>query len=187
VNWTYVGDAFPLDGGDLPAWIDPTAAFWAAGRRLLQRDGPYYLLTTVTETTAAGGGSDTCRGDSAIGVAVGDSPTGPWVWSDPAGRPAADRPQLRHRRERMPRYFWTFDPDVLGDTVTNEGILYYGSYYGGMFVTDVSSRDRRDGGDRSHHGRHHDRHRQPLRGRQRRLQGRLLLPVASATTAATAR
>ena len=29
VNWTYVGDAFPRDGGDLPAWIDPTAAFWA--------------------------------------------------------------------------------------------------------------------------------------------------------------
>ena len=34
-------------------------------------------------------------------------------------------------------YFWTFDPDVLGDTVTDEGILYYGSYYGGIFATDV--------------------------------------------------
>ena len=29
VNWTYVGDAFPLDGGDIPDWIDPSAAFWA--------------------------------------------------------------------------------------------------------------------------------------------------------------
>ena len=35
-------------------------------------------------------------------------------------------------------YFWTFDPDVLGDTVTDEGILYYGSYYGGIFATDVN-------------------------------------------------
>ena len=35
-------------------------------------------------------------------------------------------------------YFWTFDPDVLGDTVTDEGILYYGSYYGGMFATEVN-------------------------------------------------
>ena len=132
VNWTYVGDAFPLDGGALPAWIDPTAAFWAPDVVYSSATGKYYLFTTVTETTAAGGGSDTCRGDSAIGVAVGDSPTGPWTWSaapvvqprlDPAGGPCS--------------YFWTFDPDVLGDTVTDRGILYYGSYYGGMFVTDV--------------------------------------------------
>jgi arabinan endo-1,5-alpha-L-arabinosidase len=106
-------------------------------RRLLQRDGQYYLFTTVTETTAAGGGSDTCRGDSAIGVAVGDSPTGPWVWSD---EPVVRRGSTPIGTDAtVPRYFWTFDPDVLGDTVTDEGILYYGSYYGGMFVTDVSS------------------------------------------------
>lgn len=29
VTWTYVGDAFPLDGGDTPSWIGPAAAFWA--------------------------------------------------------------------------------------------------------------------------------------------------------------
>ena len=29
VNWTYVGDAFPLDNADLPDWIAPNAAFWA--------------------------------------------------------------------------------------------------------------------------------------------------------------
>ncbi len=75
VNWTYVGDAFPLDGGDLPDWIDPTAAFWAPEVVYSSATDQYYLFTTVTETTAAGGGSDTCRGDSAIGVAVGDSPT----------------------------------------------------------------------------------------------------------------
>ncbi|MDT0215022.1 family 43 glycosylhydrolase [Rothia sp. ARF10] len=132
VNWTYVGDAFPLDGGDLPAWIDPTAAFWAPDVVYSSATDRYYLFTTVTETTAAGGGSDTCRGDSAIGVAVADSPTGPWEW--------ADEPVVAPRRDPNGgecSYFWTFDPDVLGDTVTDEGILYYGSYYGGVFATAV--------------------------------------------------
>ena len=133
VNWTYVGDAFPLDGGDLPDWIDPNAAFWAPEVVYSSTTDQYYLFVTVTETTAAGGGSDTCGGDSAIGVAVGDSPTGPWEWSDepvvaprldPGGGPCS--------------YFWTFDPEVLGDTVATDGILYYGSYYGGIFATDVT-------------------------------------------------
>jgi len=132
VTWTYVGDAFPLDGGDLPAWIDPTAAFWAPDVVYSSATDQYYLFTTVTETTAAGGGSDTCRGDSAIGVAVSDSPTGPWVWSDePVVQPRLDP------NGGPCSYFWTFDPDVLGDTVANEGILYYGSYYGGIFATTV--------------------------------------------------
>ena len=85
VNWTYVGDAFALDGGDIPAWIDPDAAFWAPEVVYSSATDQYYLFVTVTETTAAGGGSDTCEGDSAIGVAVGDgadrsrgrSPTNP--------------------------------------------------------------------------------------------------------------
>jgi arabinan endo-1,5-alpha-L-arabinosidase len=133
VNWTYVGDAFPLDGGDLPAWIDPTAAFWAPEVVYSSTTDQYYLFTTVTETTAAGGGSDTCRGDSAIGVAVGDGPTGPWEWSD--------QPVVAPRHDPGGgecSYFWTFDPEVLGDTVTNQSILYYGSYYGGIFATDVT-------------------------------------------------
>ena len=133
VNWTYVGDAFPLDGGDIPDWIDPSAAFWAPEVVYSSATDQYYLFVTVTQTTAAGGGSDTCTGDSAIGVAVGDSPVGPWEFTDdpviaprldPNGGPCS--------------YFWTFDPDVLGDTVTDEGILYYGSYYGGIFATEVT-------------------------------------------------
>src|SRR5215207_4790953 len=82
VNWTYVGDAFPLSGGDLPDWIAPNAAFWAPEVVYSSSTDQYYLFVTVTETTSAGGGSDTCGGDSAIGVAVSDSPTGPWEWSD---------------------------------------------------------------------------------------------------------
>ncbi|MFQ6171198.1 family 43 glycosylhydrolase [Oryzobacter sp. R7] len=132
VTWTYTGDAFPLDGGDLPAWIDPSAAFWAPDVVYSEATDRYYLLTTVTETTAAGGGSDTCRGDSAIGVAVAESPTGPWTWSE--------QPVVGPRKDPQGgecSYFWTFDPDVLGDTVGEEGILYYGSYYGGVFATAV--------------------------------------------------
>ena len=93
VNWTYVGDAFPLDGGDIPAWIDPTAAFWAPEVVYSSATDQYYLFVTVTETTAAGGGSDTCGGDSAIGVAVGDSPTGPWDFADEPVVRAASRPR----------------------------------------------------------------------------------------------
>jgi arabinan endo-1,5-alpha-L-arabinosidase len=133
VNWTYVGDAFPSDGGELPDWIAPNAAFWAPEVVYSSSTDQYYLFVTVTETTAAGGGSDTCGGDSAIGVAVGDSPTGPWTWSD--------EPVVAPRHDPGGgecSYFWTFDPEVLGDTVATDGILYYGSYYGGVFATDVT-------------------------------------------------
>ena len=132
VNWTYVGDAFPAGGGSLPAWIDPSAAFWAPEVVFSSTTDRYYLFVTVTETTAAGGGSDTCRGDGAIGVATSESPTGPWTWSDqPVVKPRLDPDGGECS------YFWTFDPDVLGDTVAGNGILYYGSYYGGIFATRV--------------------------------------------------
>ena len=138
VNWSYVGDAFALDGGDIPDWIDPTAAFWAPEVVYSSATDQYYLFVTVTETTAAGGGSDTCDGDSAIGVAIGDSPTGPWAFTDePVVAPRFD-PEGGPDEEGCRPYWWTFDPDVIGDTVTDEGILYYGSYYGGMFATDVN-------------------------------------------------
>ena len=122
VNWTYVGDAFPLDGGDIPAWIDPTAAFWAPEVVYSSATDQYYLFVTVTETTAAGGGSRHLprrqrhrrRGRGQPHRSVG--------LRRRAGRPAASRPE-----RRACSYFWTFDPDVLGDTVTDEGILYYGS------------------------------------------------------------
>src|SRR3712207_7304843 len=31
-------------------------------------------------------------------------------------------------------FFWTFDPDVLGDSVGTNSVLYYGSYSGGIFA-----------------------------------------------------
>ena len=131
VTWTYVGDAFDASTA-LPTWIAPNAAFWAPEVVYSSTYDRYYLFVTVTETTSAGGGSDTCGGDSAIGVAVGDSPTGPWTFSD--------QPVVKPRHDPGGgecSYFWTFDPEVLGDTVASSGILYYGSYYGGMFATDI--------------------------------------------------
>jgi arabinan endo-1,5-alpha-L-arabinosidase len=54
------------------------------------------------------------------------------------------------RRRARARYFWTYDPDVLGDTRHRQGILYYGSYYGGhvrhrrrFTETGVTARDGR--------------------------------------------
>ncbi len=64
-------------------------------------------------------------------------------------------------------YFWTFDPEVLGDTLTNTGILYYGSYYGGVFATRVDfTPTGRDGPHYEHRRRHAHHDRQPLRGRE---------------------
>ena len=48
VNWTYVGDAFPADGGDIPAWIAPNAAFWAPEVVYSSATDQYYLFVTVT-------------------------------------------------------------------------------------------------------------------------------------------
>ena len=131
VTWTYVGDAFPLDGGAIPAWIDPSAAFWAPELTYSTTFKQYYMFVTVTETTAASGtGSDTCRGDSAIGVATSASPTGPWTFSD--------TPVVAPRTRGGCDYLWTFDPDVLGTPSARRRSLYYGSYNGGVFGTPVT-------------------------------------------------
>ena len=60
VNWTYVGDAFPLDGGDIPAWIDPNAALWAPEVVYSSATDQYYMFVAVTETTAAAAGRTRC-------------------------------------------------------------------------------------------------------------------------------
>ena len=137
VNWTYVGNALPT-GTEIPAWIDPTSAFWAPEVAYNSTQDTYYMFLTVTQTTAAGGGSDECPNDSAIGVATSKSPLGPWVISDaPVVAPRVD-PNSDPNAECRP-YLWTFDPDVLGDTVEGDtGTFYYGSYYGGIFGTDVT-------------------------------------------------
>jgi arabinan endo-1,5-alpha-L-arabinosidase len=96
------------------------------------------MFFVVTETDDTQSALDACpakpgdpevdrlKGDGAIGVAVSDSPAGPWKTSDEpvvAPRPDPQNPCA---------FFWTFDPDVLGNTVGGDSVLYYGSYYGGI-------------------------------------------------------
>jgi arabinan endo-1,5-alpha-L-arabinosidase len=91
------------------------------------------MFVGVTDTTAAGGGSADpgCHNDNAIGVATSDSPTGPWTFSD--------QPVIRPRPgPGVCDYKWTYDPDVLGDSIATESTFYYGSYYGGVWGTHLT-------------------------------------------------
>lgn len=123
VDWEYVGDAFTED--TLPAWADTDrgAALWAPDIRYV--DGQYRLYYVVTETTVTPG-----AGDGAIGVATAPTPTGPWT---DAGDPVVDpRPGAGGPDD----FLWTFDPShVTGPDGTEH--LFYGSYYGGIWVTEL--------------------------------------------------
>jgi arabinan endo-1,5-alpha-L-arabinosidase len=127
VDWTYVGDAFDAK----PSWADPAAGLWAPDVVYSQAHDRYYLFVTVTDTADEVSGEPGCHGDSAIGVATSDGPTGPWKFApEPVVEPRRNGPGCD--------FFWTFDPDVLGDSVGTHSTLYYGSYYGGVFGTTLT-------------------------------------------------
>lgn len=131
VNWTYVGDAFPAGAAGLPTWAEEDAALWAPDVVYSTTYEQYYLFFGVTDTTAEVSGVEDCSADNAIGVATSDSATGPWEFAtEPVVGP-------RQNGEGCD-FFWTYDPDVLGDAVATDSTLYYGSYYGGVFGTDVT-------------------------------------------------
>lgn len=122
VTWEYVGDAFTESS--LPAWAAPDASLWAPDVRYF--DGRYYLYYVVTQTTVTDE-----RNDNAIGVATAPTPAGPWTDS---GAPLVGP----RRGPGGPGDFkWTFDPAPFTD-VDGTRYLYYGSYYGGVFVTRLS-------------------------------------------------
>ena len=120
VEWSYVGDAF----ADRPAGLaSPTSGLWAPEPEFL--NGRYYLYFTVTDVADAHSPEAGCDRDSAIGVAVADSPAGPWV--------AATDPVVPPRRAGPGcEFHWTFDPKVVEDD--GRKWIYYGSYGGGVFV-----------------------------------------------------
>ncbi|MFC0006446.1 family 43 glycosylhydrolase [Micromonospora siamensis] len=120
VDWTYVGDAFGPD--QRPAFAAPGAAFWAPDVRHL--DGRWVMYVTVTDTTVSG---DTF--DTAVGAATAPSPAGPWTFSD--------TPVVAPRPGPGGGYLWTIDPSQFTD-VDGTKYLYYGSYYGGVSVTELS-------------------------------------------------
>jgi arabinan endo-1,5-alpha-L-arabinosidase len=127
VNWTYVGDAFDRP----PAWADRSSALWAPDVVYSKAFDRYYMFFVATNAADAVSGEPGCNGDSAIGVATSSSPTGPWDFSD--------EPVVSPRRAGAGcNFFWTFDPDVLGDAVGTSSTLYYGSYFGGVFGTELS-------------------------------------------------
>lgn len=124
VDWTYVGEAFT----EPPSWADPASLLWAPDVVYSSTFDQYYMFVVVTNTATSVSGAPGCTSDSAIGVATSADPTGPWTFSDtPVVGPRQNGPGCN--------FLWTYDPDVLGDTVTDSGIFYYGSYYGGVFGT----------------------------------------------------
>lgn len=122
VNWEYVGDALP----EPPSWAEEGAGLWAPDVVYSRAHDRYYLTFVVTDVKDAVSGEPNCSSDSAIGVATSSGPTGPWTISG--------TPVVPPRRDGAGcSFFWTFDPDVLGDRISDYGVLYYGSYYGGVF------------------------------------------------------
>jgi arabinan endo-1,5-alpha-L-arabinosidase len=120
VHWDFVADAFL----DRPAGLAaPTSGLWAPEPAYL--DGRYYLYFTVTDVADAHSPEPGCGNDSAIGVAISESPAGPWR--------AATTPVVMPRRAGPGcNFHWTYDPKVV--VADGRKYLYYGSYGGGVYV-----------------------------------------------------
>jgi beta-xylosidase len=128
VNWKYVGDAFG-SAAEVP-WAAPDSSIWAPDIRYL--NGKYYMYYVVTQTTVTDEPND-----NAIGVATAPTPTGPWKDS---GRPVVG--PRRGESGNAGDFKWTFDPNEFTDS-DGTRYLYYGSYYGGIFVTELSENGKR--------------------------------------------
>ena len=115
VTWDYQGTVF--DESNRPSWATATSGLWAPDVRYV--DGRYVIYFTVTDTTLNPGD------DSAIGVATSPTPVGPWT--------PTDKPVIAPRPAPDSGFFWTFDPAMFTD-VDGTSYLYYGSYFGGVFV-----------------------------------------------------
>ncbi len=129
VNWTYAEDAFSTR----PTYAREDAGLWAPEIAYIEESGSYHLYYTVTETCLPGTGPSiaTCEENgSAIGVATSDGPLGPWTHADAPviePHPADCCPGSRR---------WVFDPDVI--QVGDQRYIYYGSYFGGVSVRELS-------------------------------------------------
>ncbi|MBL7254776.1 family 43 glycosylhydrolase [Paractinoplanes lichenicola] len=115
-RWTYVGDAF----NTLPPYATTGASLWAPDVRKIT--GRWVMYVTVTETTSG-------TGASAIGVATAPRPTGPWTF--------APEPAVPPRAAPGGGWWWTFDPAQL-TTPDGRKYLYYGSYFGGVWVSELT-------------------------------------------------
>jgi arabinan endo-1,5-alpha-L-arabinosidase len=112
VHWTYRGDAF----SSRPDWVKDDAGMWAP--EVVHFNGKYYLYFTASDTDLPGRGS-------AIGVATGPTPLGPWTDSgDPVVDPIAPPNDPNGRQ-------WVFDPDVV-TAANGTHYIFFGSYFGGI-------------------------------------------------------
>jgi beta-xylosidase len=117
-HWKYVGDAFTAT--QKPAFAADNTSFWAPDVRKI--GNRWVMYVTVTETTVA-------PGASAIGAATAPTPTGPWTF--------VDTPVIPPRPSGDGGWLWTFDPDLLR-TPDGRTFLYYGSYFGGLWVSEMT-------------------------------------------------
>ncbi len=117
VDWEYRGTI--LDEATAPEWATDTSFFWAPDIRYVE--GQYVLYFTVTDTVLNAGD------DAAIGAATAPTPEGPWT--------PVEEPVVPPRPDGG-GFFWTFDPSMLADD-DGSRYLYYGSYYGGLWVTEL--------------------------------------------------
>ena len=127
VTWTSVGEVF--SSTNRPTWATPDAGLWAPDIRYV--DGQYRLYYVVTQTTVTPGAND-----NAIGMATAPTPAGPWTDS---GAPVVG-PRHGNDAANPDDFLWTYDPS----TVTDGGrqYLFYGSYYGGLFVQRLGTNGR---------------------------------------------
>ena len=117
VAWTYVGDAFKA----LPSWARADSDLWAP--EVAYFNNKYHLYFTVVFNQ---------DGDSSIGVATSDGPTGPWTVEDKPAVEPHEAPCCGNSKR------WMYDPEVL-ITETGDKYIYYGSYYGGISVRKLSA------------------------------------------------
>jgi len=118
-SWEYLGTVF--NDQTKPAWAAPGSFFWAPDIRYF--GGRYVMYFTVTDTLANPGG------DPAIGVATAPTPAGPWT--------ATDGPVVTPKPDGNGGYFGTIDPALL-TAADGKRYLYYGGFYGGISVTELS-------------------------------------------------
>jgi arabinan endo-1,5-alpha-L-arabinosidase len=126
-HWRWHGEALP----ELPPQAAPHAGLWAP--ELVRVGARWHLYYAITDTADALSPEPGCSSDSAIGVAVADSPLGPWTVM----------PQLVVPPRRMPgkagcEFQWTIDPDLLV-APDDRRVLYVGSYGGGIFAQPLAA------------------------------------------------
>jgi len=124
VSWQHVGDAFTDQ--TLPSWAEPNAGIWAPDIRFV--DGQYRMYYVVTETKVTPEPND-----NAVGMATAPSPVGPWT--DSGAPVVAPR---RGADGASGNFLWNFDPTAVTD-VDGSQALFYGSYYGGLYVTSLTA------------------------------------------------